>query len=61
MSLKEYEVVVNGMTTTMRLDEEDARRAGVWQDSTPATKQAEPKPNKSRTPRNKAASGGDAA
>lgn len=56
VALKEYEVVVNGFATTMKLDEENARRLGVWREAEPEpeVKQAEPKPNKARKPRNKA-------
>ena len=34
--LKEYDVVVNGVTLRMRLSEADARKRGVWQDPEPA-------------------------
>lgn len=47
MALSEYEVVINGMTTTVRLSESDAKKRGL-------TKKAAPVPqNKARSADNK--------
>lgn len=52
MDLKEYPVVIGGVTHTMQLDEAEARRLGVFEKPTAA-----PKPNGKRAPKasNKAA------
>lgn len=56
VALKEYDVVINNVATTVQLDEVSARRMGVWRDS-PEVKQAAPKQNKARKPRNKSGDG----
>jgi hypothetical protein len=50
--LKSYDVVVNGMKTTLRLSDEDAAARGLTASTEPA-KPASPVKAKSRTPANK--------
>jgi hypothetical protein len=54
--MREYTVMIDGLPHTMQLSDEDARREGAVpvDTQTAETKQAEPKPNKARTPKNKA-------
>lgn len=51
--LREYEVMANGIATTMQLSEEDARQLGLTQPTaTPVTK-ARRVPNRARAPKDK--------
>ena len=63
MSLKEYDVEINGHITTLQLSDEDAKALGLAEShakaaKAPANKAARPPANKARTAANK--SGGDA-
>jgi hypothetical protein len=51
--LKSYDVVVNGMKTTLRLSDEDAAARGLTASTEPAKPASEPVKAKSRTPANK--------
>lgn len=51
MSLKDYEVEVNGVKTTLRLSDADAKARGL--DTKTEAKKAEAPANKSRTAQNK--------
>lgn len=53
MALKEYDVEINGVATTLQLSDEDARARGLT--AKPESKAAEPARNKSRRAPNKAA------
>ena len=39
--LKEYDVVINGFPTTLRMSERDAKAAGVWREPAPEPKPAD--------------------
>lgn len=49
--LKEYDIVVGGVTLRMRLSEADARKRGVWVEPAPAAKAKAPP--RRRTAKNK--------
>lgn len=51
-AVKRYDVVVNGIQTTLQLSDEDAKARGLLKDSKTESKAAAPA-NKSRTPANK--------
>lgn len=51
--LKEYDVVVNGVTLRMRLSEADARKRGVWQDPEPAVVKSKAAKPRARRAKNK--------
>jgi hypothetical protein len=52
--LKRYDVVINGLATTLLLSDEDAKARGLTEKSAPVTKAATPE-NKARRPYNKRA------
>lgn len=49
--MKRYDIVLNGMATTLQLSDEDAAARGLTQPVEPA---ADPVPTKAKTPANKA-------
>lgn len=53
MALKEYDVEINGVATTLQLSDEDAKARGLT--AKPEVKAAEPTRNKARRAPNKAA------
>jgi hypothetical protein len=52
--VREYEVVLNGVPTTMQLNEEDAKRYGVGSDGEDDSEDDSDKATKARTVPNKA-------